>query len=109
MKTLKNRSYGDTVYSNGCKLKVINNLGDAMVCEYENGLKTTIPYNRLRLPIRDMLSNTYDIISAKRDRLETAIINDDKGWVLLAFYASVAIISIICCVTWFSALIGRII
>ena len=109
MKTLKNRYYGNVVYSNGCKLKVLNNLGDCMVCEYENGLKATIPYSRLRLPIRDMLSNTYEIISEKRDRLETAIINDDKGWVLLAFYASVSVISIICCVTCFSALIDRII
>ena len=87
MKTLENRTYGQTVYSKGEKLTVINNFGDTMTVLHENGLKRTIPYNRLRLPITDHLKNGYEWASGKRNKLEEQIIKETGIWTLYGLYA----------------------
>ena len=86
MKTLENRTYGHTVYSKGEKLTVINNFGDTMTVLHENGLKTRMPYERLRLPLSDHLSNGYEWASGKRNKLEEQIIKETSVYVLYVFY-----------------------
>lgn len=89
MKTLQNRTYGNTVYSKGEKLTVINNFGDTMTVLHENGLKSTKLYKDLRLPISDHLSNGYEWASGKRNRLEEQIIKETGIWTLYGLYAIV--------------------
>lgn len=87
MKTLQNRTYGQTVYCNGEKLTVINNFGDCMTVLHENGLKSTKLYKELRLPISDNLSNGYEWASRKRNRLEEQIIKETGILTLYCLYA----------------------
>ena len=87
MKTLQNKTYGQTVYSKGEKLTVINNFGDTMTVQHENGLKSRMPYERLRLPISDHLINGYEWASEKRNRLEQSIIKETGIWTLYGLYA----------------------
>lgn len=86
MKTLQNKIYGQTVYCKGEKLTVINNFGDIMTVQHENGLKSTKLYKDLRLPISDHLSNGYEWLSTKRNKLEQRIIKETGIWTLYGLY-----------------------
>ena len=83
MNTLKNRKEGDTVYYKFIKLIVKTNLGDKMICEYENGNSVIITYSEIRLPLHKYVNNLYEHISSFRNKLEQRIINSEHQYMIL--------------------------
>lgn len=86
MNTLKNRKSGDIVYSRFIKLLVKVNLGDKIICEYENGRSVLVEYKQLRLPLHKTINNWYKYISGFRNRLEQQLINKELGYLILLIY-----------------------